>query len=406
MSGVGAYFGTLKEYSTSFWMLCLHMLLFFSSFNMLIPEMNDYITTLGGEDYKWMILGFWTIAAAVTRPVSGKIADNISRKSVMYIGVLISIIISFSYPVFITLTGFLVLRFLHGFSTGFQPTGATALIADLIPQGKRGEAMGIFGITITIGFSLGQAMGSTVKGAWGINGLFTTCGILGALSILLILFIKENKEAVIQNAAEKGYTTFWQKIIPKRDEVLAPEVLQPSVVMFLSANVAGIYFLLIPDFSSHLGIENKGMFFAVNVAVVVIVRFISGKFVDQFGARKNLYVSLAVLSVGCIITGTATSQFHFLMSSLVYGFGAAMGSPAIMAWTADLADPKYKGRGMGTMFIALEIGFLSGNFIGQMVYDNDPDNFISAFSVGALMCLTGLIFLILRRKTDSNPSFN
>src|SRR5690606_3869667 len=113
--------------------------------------------------------------------------------SVMFFGVIVSVIISFLYPLFLTVTGFLFLRFLHGFSTGFHPTGATALIADVIPKGKRGEAMGIFGVTITLGFSTGQALGSTVRSAGGMEGLFYTCGILGAISILLILFIKENK---------------------------------------------------------------------------------------------------------------------------------------------------------------------------------------------------------------------
>ena len=398
MGAVSNYFSSLKDYSTSFWILCLHMLLFFSSFNMLIPELNQYITDLGGPEYKWMILGLWTVAAAITRPFSGKVADNISRKSVMYIGVIISVLVSFSYPFFTTVFGFLLLRFLHGFSTGFQPTGATALIADVIPEGKRGEAMGIFGVTITLGFSLGQSMGSTVKAAFDMEGLFITCGILGLLSILLIAGIKENKTTVRQNAIDKGYTTLYNKVIPKKDEVFGLEVIQPSVIMFLSANVAGVYFLLVPDFSQHLGIENKGMFFAVNVGIVVLTRFIAGRFVDLWGARRNLYVSLSVLVIGCFVTGTATTETHFLLSSLVYGFGAAIGSPAIMAWTADIANPIFKGRGMGTMFIALELGFLSGNFFGQMIYDNNPDNFLKAFSFVAILAFVGLIYLILTNK--------
>lgn len=360
--------------------------------------MNSYLTELGGAEHKWMILGLWTLAAAVTRPVSGKIADNISRKSVIYIGVIISVIISFSYPWFVSVTGFLFLRFLHGFSTGFHPTGATALIADVIPKGKRGEAMGIFGVTITLGFSLGQSLGSLVRQSFEMSGLFITCGILGALSIILILFIKEDKDTVKENAAEKGYTTLWQKVIPKWDEIIAPEVMQPSVVMFLSANVAGFYFLLVPDFSEHLGIENKGLFFGVNVGIVVVTRFISGRFVDLWGARKNLYISLSVLALGCIVTGTATSSAHFLISSLVYGFGAAIGSPAIMAWTADLADPKYKGRGMATMFIALEVGFLSGNFLAQQFYDNNPNQFLNAFIAAAILSGLGVLYLFLTRR--------
>ena len=123
-----------------------------------------------------------------------------------------------------------------------------------IPEGKRGEAMGIFGITITIGFSLGQAMGSTVKAAFDMDGLFITSGILAALSILLILGIKENKEIVKANAKEKGYTTLYDKIVPKKNEIIGREVLQPSVIMFFICQCCRKFtFLLVPDFSQTFG---------------------------------------------------------------------------------------------------------------------------------------------------------
>ncbi len=186
MSAFLSYFSSLKHYPLAFWMLCLHMLLFMASFNMLIPELNSYLTSLGREDLIWMNIGLWTISAGIIRPVSGKIADNISRKSVMYIGVLVSIIACFCYPLFPFVLGYLALRLFHGFSTGFQPTGATALIADLIPKGKRGEAMGIFGIMLTIGFSLGNGVGSIIRNAWNMNGLFMVAGVLGVLSFLMI----------------------------------------------------------------------------------------------------------------------------------------------------------------------------------------------------------------------------
>lgn len=385
------------------------MFVFMMSFNMLLPEMNDYLTDLGGADYKWMILGMWTIAAAVARPFSGKIADNISRKSVMYFGVLVSVLISFLYPFFLTVTGFLILRFFHGFSTGFHPTGATALIADLIPKGKRGEAMGIFGVTISLGFSGGQAIGSPVKLLLGINGLFLASGILAAFSLILLFFIKEtidlseNQTEVGENGdvldlSPKKQKSLWKKVIPKNNEIFAPEVIQPSAIMFLTAMCSGIYMMSVPDFSSHLGMENKGMFYLVNVTFMVITRFLSGKFYDRFGARRNLNVGLGLMLIGAIITGTSTTVEQFLFSSVIFGIASSICSPALFAWTADLANPVFKGRGMSTMFIALELGIVSGTFMTQMVYDNNPDNFFNLFVATAGLCVVGIAYLFFTRR--------
>jgi MFS family permease len=399
MNGVQNYFSSLKNYSASFWLMCLNMLLFMISFNLLLPEMNAYITDLGGADKKWMILGLWTIAAAIARPFSGKIADNISRKSVMYFGILVSIGISFLYPFFLTVTGFLVLRFLHGFSTGFHPTGATAMIADVIPIGKRGEAMGIFGVTISVGFSLGQALGSPIKMAFGINGLFIASGIIGFVSLIILFFVKE-QELVDQDISGKLY----RRVIPRLNELFAPEVIQPSVIMFITAMCSGIYMMIVPDISEHLGMQNKGMFYLVNVVFMIVTRILSGRFYDLFGARRNLYLGLSLMILGGLVTGTSTTVFQFLLSSIIFGIAASICSPALFAWTADLAKPEFKGRGMSTMFIALEVGIASGTFLTQMVYQNDPDLIIMVFIVMAFLCFLGILYLYLTRHVKTSLS--
>jgi MFS family permease len=404
MSFLANYFASFKTYPVSFWLLCLNMLVFMFSFNILLPEMNDYLTTLGAPDKKWMILGLWTIAAAIARPFSGKIADNISRKSVMYFGIGVSIIISFIYPFIGTVFGFLFLRFLHGFSTGFHPTGATALIADLIPKGKRGEAMGLFGITISIGFSSGQALGSPIKNLLGIDGLFFASGIAAAFAFVLLFLILEKNKPYLEARKNDTKKPLVKKIIPTLNEIFAPEVIQPSVIMFITAMASGVYMMSVPDFSAHLGMENKGLFYGVNVAFIIVTRFLSGKFYDQFGARKNLYFGLILMIVGAILTGSSSTVVQFLFSSIIFGIAAGICSPSLFAWTADLANPVFKGRGMSTMFIALELGIASGTFMTQLIYANKPANFLVLFVVLAVICLFGILYLFLTRRIKTSLS--
>ena len=56
------------------------MLFFMTSFNLIIPELNDFITKLGAPDKKGLIITLFTISAAISRPFSGKIADLVGRK--------------------------------------------------------------------------------------------------------------------------------------------------------------------------------------------------------------------------------------------------------------------------------------------------------------------------------------
>ena len=90
---------------------------------MMIPELPSYLSAMGGSAYKGWIIALFTITAGISRPFSGKLADTVGRLPVMYIGTLACVICSTLYPVFGFVAGFLALRFFHGFSTGFKPTG-------------------------------------------------------------------------------------------------------------------------------------------------------------------------------------------------------------------------------------------------------------------------------------------
>ncbi len=383
-----------KTYSPAFWILCIHMLLFFVSFNLIFPELNSYITQLGGEDDKWLILGLWTLAAAISRPFSGKIADNFGRKTPIYIGVIVSVLVSFAYPFFLTVTGFLFLRFLHGFSTGFQPTGATALVADIIPAEKRGEAMGIFSLTISIGYGLGQYFSTAIFLKYHINGLFVASGLFGLIALSLIFFIKEPERPKVDVKLKN--------IIPKIDEIFAPEVIQPTVIMFLTAAFSGLFYLVVPDMTEYFGSEEKGLYWGVFTLSTIGVRFFAGRFADKFGRRINILIGLILYLIVAIMCVSPSSFNAFIATAIIFGIGSGFMSPAIFAWTTDLANPKYKGRGIATMFIALEIGIAFGNWLAQIVYQNDTAKFTDVFYVGILLSCLGLIYLWLTKNI--NPS--
>ncbi|MCC7246549.1 MAG: MFS transporter, partial [Saprospiraceae bacterium] len=147
-------------YTRSFLLLALSHALFAGSFNMMIPELPSYLTSLGGGEHKGWIIALFTITAGLSRPFSGKLTDTIGRMPVMYIGVGACIVCSLCYPLLPFVSGFFLLRFLHGFSTGFKPTGTTAYVADIVPADRRGEAMGFMGICMNVGASSSPMLGS------------------------------------------------------------------------------------------------------------------------------------------------------------------------------------------------------------------------------------------------------
>ncbi len=356
------------------------------SFNLILPELNEFLENMGKEDFKWAVLAPWTFAAAIARPLSGKMADVLGRKFVMITGVFISMIMAIFYPILEGITLFIFIRFFHGFSTGFQPTGATALAADLIPEKIRGEAMGIFSISISLGFGLGQFLGSPIKLLFNETVLFYSVILFGLISLYLILPIKETypkkKEFKIKD------------IIPKVNEIFSPEVYVPSTIMFLISVCTGFYFLIIPDMSKFLGLENKGLFFATHMISSLIVRYVAGRISDRIGRRKSMVYGILIFAISTFIMMYASNIYVFIFSAFLYGVGTGIISPTLFAWTTDLSNPKYKGRGLSTMFMGLEFGILFGSFISLWIYQNKQENIYLVFLTAFIILSLIFIYLI------------
>lgn len=383
-------------YSKNFWILCISMFMFITSFNLIIPELNDFITMLGGAENKGLIISLFTISAGISRPFSGKLSDTIGRKKVMLIGMLVCFSVALLYPLTLSVPFFLLLRFLHGFSTGFLPTGATAMVTDILPPEKRGQGMGIWGTFISLGIGVGQSLGSSINNAFGINNLFLISAATAAFSGILIGFVKETLQE---------RQAFHPRLLAvKWNDVFEPSVLPAAMVMFLTAPASGIIFVLTPDMAEFNGIENKGWFFGFYVISTILIRLFTGKLSDKIGRRKTLLLGTSFLVVSMFLIGSSNDIVSFSIASIVFGIATGISSPTLFAWTADLSPENRRGVGSGTMFIALEFGIMFGAFSTMLTYDNTPKTIFVGFSIGvglALLATFYLIWHLLNRKSHT-----
>lgn len=374
------------SYSKNFWALTFAMFLFMTSFNLILPELNDFITELDGTKYKGLIISLFSISALISRPFAGKLADNVGRKSTMYVGTIICIIITFLYPLSGSVGFFLFLRFMHGFSSGFLPTGATALITDILPADKRGQGMGVFGTGISLGIGVGQFLGTPITKLITIDGLFFASGILAIVSILMVKSIKETLEK------QKPFN--WAIFQLKKDEFFELKVFPVATVMFLTASCSGILFVLSPDLSTYLGIENKGWFFMFYVISTIAVRLTIGKLSDKIGRRKALIIGMIFLIVSMLMVAFADTIFAYTAASIVFGIATGINSPTLFAWMADLSPPHRRGIGSGSLFMSLEFGILFGSASTLFIYDSTYESAFSVFIYAAVLALLATFYLI------------
>jgi MFS family permease len=377
----------LSIYTTQFWLLCLSNFLFSASFQMMIPELPDYLASMGGKEYIGYIIALFTLTAGFSRPFSGKLTDTIGRVPIMAFGSIVCFVCSGIYPFVHTVFGFLLLRFLHGFSTGTKPTATAAYVADIIPEDRRGEAQGMLGIFTATGMSIGPTIGSYLATFTTINIMFYTSSAFALGSILILLNMKETlPKAHKQPFSLKLFKIGWI-------DIFEPRVLPAFVVMLLLCFSSGVILTLVANQTKLLGMTNKGLFFTISTIASLIVRFLFSKSSDKYGRIPVLIISSVIMVVSMIMFALVDSVWVFVLASILFGFSWGFNTPTLMAWTVDLSHENYRGRALATTYIALEAGIGIGALFAGYLYKGKVENMAISYYLSAFLAFVALAYL-------------
>lgn len=379
-------------YTTQFWLLCLSNFLFSASFQMMIPELPDYLGSMGGKEYIGYIIALFTLTAGFARPFSGKLTDTIGRVPVMAFGSIVCFLCGGLYPFIHTVAGFLFLRFLHGFSTGTKPTATSAYVADIIPEDRRGEAQGMLGIFTATGMSIGPSIGSYLTDFTSINVMFYTSSTFALLSIVILLNMKET----LPKEQKERFSLKLLKIGWK--DVFEPRVIPTFTVMLLVSFSSGVLLTLVPDQTKLMSISNKGLFFTIYTISSLAVRLFFAKSSDRYGRIPILMISSGILVISMILCATTSSIWIFILASILFGFSWGFNTPTLMAWTVDLSDENYRGRAVATTYIALEAGIGLGALFAGQIYKGKVENIAIPYYLAAFFALSAFVYLFLKKE--------
>jgi MFS family permease len=363
---------------------------------MLIPDLPAYLSSLGGAEYKGFIISLFTITAMCSRPFSGKLADTVGRVPVMMVGSLVCFVCSLLYPLLSSVAGFLLMRLFHGFSTGFKPTGQAAYLSDIIPVERRGEAMGLLGTASSIGMAGGPAVGGLLSNQFGIDAMFYCSSAFALISAVILAGIKET---VPQK--HRFHPTLLKV---NRSDLFEPRVIAPCIVMVFLGYSYGTVFTLIPDFGEYVGIKNKGLLFTYMTIASLAVRLIGGKASDTYGRRPVLQVCSMLVVLAMIVIAFAETKLQLILGIAFYGLAHGTTSPTLLAWATDLSDPRFKGKGVASVYIFMEFGIGFGAFASGLIYGNDPARFGLSFAICSALAGIAFIYLFFKRSPDSVTS--
>ncbi len=357
---------------------------------MLLPELPGYLAQMGGSEYIGLIIGLFTLNALFSRLVSSRMADDKGRLKVIFIGAAVTAFCGFSYLFAWSVWSFLLIRFIHGMSTGFHPTGTTAYMSDLVHISRRGEAMGYLGVASNTGMAFGPVIGSLVRVHFGYDALFVASGVIGLVAFVMARKLKET----LPDASPITWGDFNIFQGKRVDFASWPAAL----ILFPIAFAFGIFLTVSPDFVGNLGFTYRGAFNAIIVVSSISARLVAGRASDRYGRMPLLIIGSLLLVAGMITISFAETPAMAALGGVLYGLSSGISMPTIFAWTIDFAKKGKTALALGTMLMSLEIGIGLGAVISGWYYGGDPERLPDTYVMAAIAggSVVGMLLLFRR----------
>jgi len=326
-----------------------------------------------------VVVGIYTIASVLVRPFSGFSLDRFGRRVIFLSALLIYALLFAGYLVAVSITSIILLRFAQGITWGFTTVSGSTIAADIIPGTKRGEGIGYFALSTTLGMSVGPVIGLFVSHQWGYVVMFVSGCVISMASLVCAYAIHLRKRFIVG----KRIKLKWNSLIDKNS-------IRPSANVFITMIAYGGLLSFIALYGREIGIHNSSLYFLVFSIGIAAARLTAGKVFDQKGPRGIITLCIILLMIGFPLLAMAKNPLLFYISAIIIGFGNGVIFPTFQSMVNNLADASHRGAANSTLYTAVDLGMGFGMIMAGLIAEHISMSAI--FWTSALVCTAGLLF--------------
>lgn len=380
----------------------------FMAIGSVLPVLPLYVKgPIGAGDVAvGVVVGAFAVTAAIGRPLGGRLADATSRRRVLMIGLLAASIGGAMLFLPLGVPGLVLARLVVGFGDGWIFTAGVSWIVDLTPEDRRGQVIGIFGISVWGGIALGSVIGQLIYSAAGFDWVWAFATAAPLVGLLVSLRTPSpGPQASSPSSPEEVASAEMGAPLPggetasaggslesARRRWLPTSAIRPGVAL-LFANIgfgtlAGFIVLLLDSD----GVGHGAAAFTVFTACVVVSRLLFGWLPDRWGARRSALVGGVAEALGIATIGAAGSLPAVFLGAALAGLGIALIFPSLALLVVNATDPSQRATAMGWFTSFFDIGVAVGApFAGLVASTGGGENYSAAFFAAAAVCLAGAV---------------
>lgn len=372
----------------------------------------DIVELQSATNFGYLMAIFLWIYALMS-PVSGVIADRLSRKWLIVGSLFVWSSVTYLMGVAETFNQIVFLRALMGVSEALYIPAGLSLIADYHTGKSRSLAVGIHMTGLYTGQAIG-GFGATVADAFSWHTTFHWFGIIGiAYAVILMLFLHDKKTEILpteklqtnpQKEKESVFTSLKSLLTNVAFWVILLYFAAPSLPGWATKNWLPTLFAENLD----LPMSQAGPISTITIAVSSFIGVLIGGPLSDKWVQKNLRgrvytgaIGLGLTIPSLLLLGFGHNLVAVVGAGLLFGIGYGIFDTNNMPILCQFVSHKQRATAYGVMNM---IGVSAGAFITHLLGRwGDSGNLGAGFAMLAIVVAIalGVQLYFLRPKTDN-----
>jgi MFS family permease len=290
-----------------------------------------------------VVIGSYAITGLLLRPFAGRLADHRGRKPTVLLGSILVAIGGFMYLLPLGVGGLIAARLVLGAGEGAVFTAGSAWIVDLAPVERRGRVIGLYGLAVWSGLSIGPLIGELLLHASGYTLVWIFAGTAPLIGALLATRLPDP----------------FQPIASQEDEhhaLIEREAIRPGVALALgSIGYAAIAAFVVLHLDAR-GVGHGATVFGAFATMVVLTRLIGGDLPDRVGPVRVAIAAAVVEAIGLTTIGVAHSLPVALVGALAMGAAFSLLYPSLSLIVVNRVSETRRGAALGTFTAFFDAG--------------------------------------------------
>ena len=353
---------TLAEYPRGFWMLMGINFINFLGNNLIFPFFALYISKKFGASMTQvgLLFTFFTISGFIGSTIGGAMTDRFGRKSMLIFNLITSALFNLAMGFAPSLSFCYGVALIGGIIASAGGPAGQAMIADLVPEGKRAGAFGIFRVVFNTAVAIGVAIGGLVA-TRSFLALFIADAVLSSICAFLVYFyLKETKPDTQPGQAKESLATTFAGYL----EVIKDK----GYMLFLGA--AFLAWLVAQNFSTTLGVflrdvkgipeSGYGMLISMNAVIVILFQIPLTRRIEKFKPMVMMAIGSGLFAIGYLSYAFTNSYALYALAMVVITMGELVFEPVRQASVAAFAPEQMRGRYMAIEGHSISIAYAVG----------------------------------------------